>query len=452
MHIIDLRAIDKPIPLTHLTGKLFDGIIHQGQSATVNFAGGLIDGFSIAETSFAIPREIMVLPGGIDLHGGHGRDCYDILPGTKGDETHKEDSFTLALALAQGGATRGMCMPNLGRDVITEDQYNKQLAWINNPVDGFRPGPIMPLEQYVLIKGGTVPFDAPAMYKLMWNTFGRANLESDEQVREVLSNYMGRWVTAHCETISDIVNDFSKPHHEQRPKKGCINATRMFLDCAKEFRFHPHVAHIGTPEEVDMIQWYREYHDVNGTCEITPQVLALNWNNFVKQTGLPIEWAQQNPALPSAADMIHMRGKVRQGLIYMFATDHAPHTKEEKLAKMSGMPQASTAAQVYLDLVDRRTISLADFVRMRSTNPGTVLDRNLGIKAGRIKRGYEGSFTLISKQKNRITDADVLSKCGWTPYRDWSHQYQVEGVVVKGTLYTQAALRKLSEEYKKNAA
>ena len=135
MHIIDLRAIDKPIPLTHLTGRLFDGIIHQGQSATVNFAGGLIDGFSIAENSFAIPREIMVLPGGIDLHGGHGRDCYDILPGTKGDETHKEDSFTLALALAQGGATRGMCMPNLGRDVITEDQYNKQLAWINNPVD-----------------------------------------------------------------------------------------------------------------------------------------------------------------------------------------------------------------------------------------------------------------------------------------------------------------------------
>jgi len=478
MQLEELRAIDEPIPLEQITARAFfgdsndnDTDVREGRITNEELLGenvtiGLDENNNIVkiddpsdeetESKLILPSKVLLLPGQLNLHG-HSRDCYDILPCDEGAQLHKENAYTFALAMAQGGAIFAMTMPNVANEICSAAQLDAQLHWLNT-ARSFREKPIMEIGQYMLIKKGTKPLEpgANVMYKLMWNTFGPANLASDDEVEEVLKEYGQekrtdplRWVTAHCETITDIVDKSALPWHEQRPRQGCINATKLFLSLAKKYRFHAHVAHVATHEEVDMIDQYNKANNKDGlyaTCEITPQAATLNVDTFEEKTGLDIKWAQQNPAMPNEYTMDELRKRLGQDKIKIWAGDHAPHKKEEKIKGMSGTTQAPTEGQVLLDLIQEGVITLKDVIRLRSTNPGNIVEQELGLKYGRIQEGYRGCFTLVNLgTPSRITDADVASKCGWTPYANREFKNTIEGVVIDGTLYTQAAIQKLRE-------
>lgn len=425
-----------------MRGCFFDSRIHEFPATrTVHIRDGKIEKFDDdPQADIHIPENTVIIPGGIDLHV-HGREVYDLLPGEKGDQTHKENSYTLSLALAQGGATHAMCMPNLGKDVVTQEQYEKQLIEINS-AQPHRPKPITGLSMYVLVEPESAPQVQRAMYKMMWNTFGRSNFKSDHQVPTTLKHYSDRWVTAHCETIAGMIDDKSLPHHEQRPKQAAIDAVKIFSECALKYGFHAHIAHISSAEELDVVNEYRA-KGASITTEITPQSTRLDHTTFEKETGYPLRgWGQQNPPLRSYEDRRALQKRIKE--VTILATDHAPHTKEENEASISGMPQADTAGQVYLELVTEGIISLDDFIRMRSTRPGEILEEQLGLKMGQMRDGYDASFTLVTLGKpSRITEDRVLSRCGWTPYRNMKFSNTIEGVIVAGELYTQAALQSL---------
>lgn len=446
----NLQEILEPHPLTSLSGWFFDGEnFPKPTRATFTLEQGIItDIRELAEISaLQIPEDVLILPGGIDLHV-HGRDAYDVLPGDEGDQSYKEDSYTLSLALAQGGATYAMCMLNFKKIIETQEQYDAQLRWMNSE-QSHRKKPIMSLGAYVPIRPGSKPQVKNAWFKLFWKTFGGTNFETDEQVRETLRDYTDCRVKAHLETIAGMIDCPALPHHLQRPKEAAINATRMFLECAEIYSFIPDCAHIGTAEEVKIIKQYRQYRERGGvyrkaTYEVTPQSLTLNHSTFEAATGLPVRWGQQNPPLRSYAEQQEFIREVDDAAVY--ASDHAPHTIQENEKGISGMPQASTDGQVYLENVSQGHSSLGSFVRRRSANPGKLLEQQFGLKMGQFNTGYDAAFTLVSLGKpSRIRDIDVLSKCGWTPYNNWQFSNTIEGVIVNGMLYTQAALQKLRQ-------
>lgn len=436
----------EPTPIPQIRGWFFDGDRFKiPTKKTLKIENGTIAGYSDENYSgtIEIPENVLILPGGINLHV-HGRDAYNILPGMQGDQSYKEDSYTLSLALAQGGATYAMCMLNFNQIVETQEQFDAQIRWMNSE-QSHRKKPIMDLGAYVPIRPGSKPQVKDAWYKLFWNTFGGTNFETDEQVCETLRSYQGCRVKAHLETIADMIACSALPHHFRRPKEAAINATRVFLQCAEEYQFTPDCAHIGTAEEIRMIKEYRlkGTDHARTTYEVTPQSFALDHSTFEKVTNLPARWGQQNPPLRSYAERQEFIREVDDSVIY--ASDHASHTPHEKEDGVSGMPQASTDGQVYLEQVSLGYSSLASFVKRRSLNPGAVLERQFGYKMGRIKEGYDASFTFVSLGKpSRIRHADVLSKCAWTPYDSWTFSNTIEGVIVKGMLYTQAALQELS--------
>jgi len=110
------------------------------------------------------------------------------------------------------------------------------------------------------------------------------------------------------------------------------------------------------------------------------------------------------------------------------------------------MPQADTAGQVYLELVTERHMRLFDYIQKGSTWPGQVLEERLEIKKGRIEKGYDADFSLITLDKSsRIKGEDIMSKCGWTPYEKMFFSNTVEGVIIGGVAYTQEALRGLRQ-------
>lgn len=438
----ELEDIDEPIQL-----KAFEGMLYDAVKYRYSKHGVIIDDEKIAQINderdgsekIIIPDRMFVLPGRIDMHV-HGREVFGIKPGEKGDQTCKEDSRTLSLALAQGGATHGVCMPNLGKFIENQEDYDAQLDYINS-TNEFRKKPIMPLSMYVLVRPDSRPQVERAIFKLMWNTFGPTNFEKDEDVPRTLRNYTGEFVTAHCETISGMVNNKTLPHHEQRPTKAAIDAVKIFLDAAERYHFHAHVAHISSAEEVRLVTEYKR-RGVSVSCEVTPQSITLNHNTFERETGLPLIWLQQNPPVRNYDEMIALREQI--GNIDVFATDHAPHTFAECEKGISGKVQAPTAGQVYLEHVTSGKMKLSSFVEKSSINPGRILEERLGLKMGRMLPGYDASFTIVSLGKeSRIRNEDVLSKPGYTPYNNFTFSNTIEGVIINGTLYTQKALQKL---------
>ena len=439
----DIWQINHPLPLNSLRGNFFDGRRSPSPlERTCHIKDSRIAGFTKrGNADIVIPDRTLIIPGGIDTHV-HGRDAHGIKPGDKGDQSYKEDSYTVSLALGHGGATFAMCMCNFASYVETDEQYDAQLESMNSELP-HRKKPIMRLGAYVTIKPGSKPeITRPVWYKCFWKTFA-GTFETDEQVIETLRNYRGRRVKVHCETIADIIENASMPHHVRRPGVAAINATKIVIQCARDYGLTIDVAHISTPEEIDLVR-EAQREGVKVYSEITPQSLTLDHTTFKEATGLPMIWGQQNPPLRSFFERMAMRHRIKN--VTYFSTDHAPHTKEENERGISGMPQADTAGQVYLELVSDEVIDLARYVEMRSTTPGKILEKQLGLKMGKLEPGYDANFTLVSLNKpSRIRDEDVLSKCGWTPYRNMEFRNAIEGVVVGGILYTAATLRELRQ-------
>ena len=210
-----------------------------------------------------------------------------------------------------------------------------------------------------------------------------------------------------------------------------MDAVRIFLRCAKDNEFHGHIAHISSAEEVDIVNEFRRM-GASVSCEVTPQSLTLDYETFEQMTGRPIKWSQQNPPLRSAAERDKLVRKI--GDIEILATDHAPHTRDEKEEGISGMPQDDTAGQVYLEFVTNRVISLVEYIQKRSIIPGRILEKQLGLRMGKFDRNYDANFALISLGKpSQVRDEDVMSKCGWTPYHNMRFNNTIEGVVINGT-------------------
>ncbi len=445
--IASLDSLTEILPLTKISGWFFDGVTFtQPTRATLALENGIIAHISTGAEpgAFALPEHVLCLPGGINLHV-HGRDALDVLPGMPGDQSHKEDSYTLSLALAQGGTTFAMCMLNFNKRIQTPEEYAAQRRWMSTELP-HRKKPIMDLDAYITILPDSEPLIDDAWFKLLWDTFSAAKFQDDGHVRETLRAYTGRRVKVHGETMKGILSCPALPHHERRPKQAAINATRMMLECAQEYRFNLDMAHIGTAEEIRLINAFnQEMHErgvpIRATYEITPQVLMLDVSTFEKVTGYPLRWSQQNPPLRTYADRMRLLATIGQDAIY--ASDHAPHTEKENENGISGMPQASTEGQAYLEQLSLGYETLETFVQKRSLNPGKLLEER-GYKMGWLQSDYDASFTLVSLGKpSRIMNADVLSKCAWTPYQNITFSNTIEGVVIKGMLYTQAALQKL---------
>ena len=449
----NLEGVLKPRKINSIAGNVFvDGTV---QRAMVTIKDGVIDDITqiispgAADIDLTPDFNMVILPGGVSTHN-HGRDAYEVTPKTPGSHFYKEDSFTLSLALAHGGATYGMCMPNLPKQLTSRDNYDKQLDWINTQ-RAHRSKPIMDLGMYALIMEGTEPFGDDIMYKLLWNTFGPTNLSSDDVLFETLQPYAGKWVTAHCETQKDILTNDALLHHEKRQPLAAINATSMFLSAAREIGFHPHIAHISTSEEMRMVQQYNSKFsgdDIRkATYEITPQVLLLDVENFSDMSGRDLVWGQQNPPLRTSQERKNMLELVYGADI--FATDHAPHSWAEKKVGMSGMPQADTAGPAYMELVTQNHISLADFVEKWAIRPGEIVAQYFGHKVGKIEPGYDASFAIFDMHTGRqFSDSDIMSKCAWTPYANHQFSTQVAGTIVKGTAYTPRVLAQLRDDEK----
>jgi dihydroorotase len=362
----------------------------------------------------------------IDAAGLH------LLPGVIDDQVHfrepglahKEDLFTASRACAKGGVTTFLEMPNTVPPATTQALLNEKraLAARKSVVNyGFYIGATP--HNIDDLRAAT---STPGIKIFIGSSTGDLLVDEQAALERIFAETTLP-ITAHCEdetTVrrnADRYRGVSDPaiHSKIRDVEAAVIATRRVIDLAIRHKHRFHVLHVSTGAEADILH---EYYATAGddparrliTAEACSHHLLLNVNDYARLGTL----AQMNPSLKAAADNERLWQALRADDIQVIATDHAPHTLEEKQRPYpqspSGMPNVENSLALMLNEVHRGRCSLEQVVHWMCDAPARVWDI---VNKGRIAVGYDADLVLVDlNRRQTICNEDQLTKCGWSAW------------------------------------
>lgn len=203
-------------------------------------------------------------------------------------------------------------------------------------------------------------------------------------------------------------------HPKIRDELVAINSTNRLLKIAKKLKRRIHILHISTADEIEIIKRFKNH----ATCEVTPQHLFFSSPSCYKKLGT---LAQMNPPIRNTNHRKGLWKGLKDRVVDVIGSDHAPHTIKEKNKPYpnspSGMSGVQTLLPIMLDFVNKKKLTISHLSELVSENPCKIY--NVSNK-GFIKKGYDADITIIDLNKNfKITNRWIASKCKWTPYNDY---------------------------------
>ena len=336
--------------------------------------------------------DALILPGCVDMHV-HLRD-----PGL----TEKEDFPSGTRSAALGGVTTVIDMPNTQPPVTTREALREKWTATRGraAVDyGLFAAPR---------SGAAVPRLRDATAFKVYMAESTVRLQIDEESLEPIlrsSADSGRLVVVHAEDAR--LFHAGEPatlegHTRSRPKESEVSAIQTLAKLRGKGPLH--IAHVTCTEAVDAVP-------EGVTTEVTPHHLLLDSSRRLGTIG------KVNPPLRLPEDRAALWSTFAAGRIDVVATDHAPHTREEKEERFdeapSGVPGVATAFPLLLRQVRSENLSLERLVHTMATRPAEIL----GIPKGRIEVGADADLVVVDARRVvRITPRRVRYKCGWTPF------------------------------------
>jgi dihydroorotase len=186
------------------------------------------------------------------------------------------------------------------------------------------------------------------------------------------------------------------------------------IEIAAKLKKKFYACHISTEDEIKQIRKNRKYV----YCEVTPHHLFLTEKDKEKLGKL----ADVKPSLKAEKDLEALWKALQSGIVDTIATDHAPHTKEEKLnEERAGLPGIETMLPLLLDAVNKKRLTLQQVIDLTSKNPAKIFRIK---NKGQLKEGYDADLVVIDMNLEKEVKSDeLLTKTGWSPF---------EGKVLKG--------------------
>jgi len=365
----------------------------------------------------------IIFPGFGDIHI-HAREDAG------GSQTYKEDFTTISAAAIHGGVVQVADMPNNPVAPVDDDSYfvKEQLTKKSD----------VTITLYAGIGPQTRPLNRHVPYKaFMGPSVGDLFFSSKQQLEDVIVNYRGRNVSFHCEDPTILEANKHAPLHElKRPASAEISATEFALYLIEKYDLVGKLCHYSTRDGLPLIAAAKA-RGVKVTCEATPHHLFFDTTMITPENR---QWLQMNPPLRSEEDRIALIAALKSGLVDYVATDHAPHTLDEKIAGASGVPHLDTLGAFATWLMSEHNFSTANIARVFSYNPGRFvrefLPESLGKGFGSIEPGYVGSLTVLDPMKPYlVTRESVKTKCGWSPFEGYSLPGSVRCTVIRGKVY-----------------
>ncbi len=383
---------------------------------------GTIDTAGAAEVVDA--TGLHVLPGVIDTQV-HFRE-----PGLE----HKEDLETGSRAAVLGGVTAVFEMPNTKPLTTTAATLADKVGRARNRM----------FCDFAFYVGGTRENvdDIPALERLegsagikvfMGSSTGDLLVDDEAGLDRILAATRRR-SAFHAEDEARLKERMGlrrsgdpSSHPEWRDAEAALIATRRLVRLAEKHKKRVHVLHVSTAEEMQFLASHKEWASV----EVTPHHLTLVAPDCYRELGT---YAQMNPPVRDEQHRRAIWSALADGVVDVLGSDHAPHTRAEKdvayPASHSGMTGVQTLVPIMLDHVNAGRLSLRRFVDLTSAGP----QRLFGIRnKGRIAVGYDADFTIVDlKRRETITNAQIASKCGWTPYDGRTVTGWAVGTIVRG--------------------
>ncbi|PZM14775.1 dihydroorotase [Rhizobium tubonense] len=371
-----------------------------------------------------------LMPGLVDAHA-HLRE-----PGL----THKEDFESGTRAAALGGVTTVLDMPTDDPWTATPQQLSAKMALAMDRIHvdvGFQVVLNRDLSEIdALEELGPVSFElftADVPENFLFPTIDAASQALGRFAsRNTLvgvspgdqSILMG---SADRETVGDVAAFLAS-----RPPLAEANGIARALLAAASTKTRIHVRQINSA--LGIATWRRLRDLADATVETTPQNLFFTAEDCQAQ-GANLKGS---PPFRAKHDVEMLRAAMREGLIDIVGTDHAPHSPAEKSASYpafadipGGMPGLQTLLQLMLKLVGEEVIGLSDLVRMCAFNPAARF--GLGNSKGAIAPGYDADMLIVDRRRtSRISNTEQVSRAGYTPFDGWEVTGQLDRVFLRG--------------------
>lgn len=353
----------------------------------------------------------------IDANGLH------LIPGVIDDQvhfrepglTHKEDLQTATRACAKGGVTSFLEMPNTKPTTTTLLALEEKLASAAQKCHvnyGFYIGATP--DNLGVLKSAQ---RTPGIKIFIGSSTGDLLVDNQESLEKIFAETTLP-ICAHCEDESTVRanaerlgggHDFAD-HSQIRDHRAALIATKRAVDLAERHRHRFHVLHVSTAAEVEFLRSTSDL--ISG--EACPHHLFFNVDDYARLGSL----IQMNPSIKTKADNFAVWQGLLDGTLEVIATDHSPHTLEEKRQPYpkspSGLPAVENALALLLNEVTQGRCLLSQVVSWMCEAPARIW--NLRNK-GAIKEGFDADLVLVDLHKSRtILNEDQLTKCGWSPW------------------------------------
>ncbi|MDE2312240.1 MAG: dihydroorotase [Patescibacteria group bacterium] len=359
----------------------------------------------------------LVFPGFIDLHV-HARECVDH------SQDYKEDFTTAGAAAVNGGVVAFADMPNNPAPPVDESSLAGKYRLVQKSA--------AQVLLYAGIGPGTRPLTKLVPYKVfMGKSVGELYFKTAADLETSISNYRGQRVSFHCEDPAVLAQNQSQPTHEtRRPEQAEALAIELALKVIKKYQLQGKICHCSTAVGLSQIRAAKK-QGLDVTVEVAPHHLYFDESMLNEQNR---KMFQVNPPIRQAREnRLALIQALREGDIDYLATDHAPHTLEEKQRGTSGMPHLDTYGPFAAWLMKEQKFTPQDIARVCSFNPGQFFGQFTDNKYGRIEPGFEGSLTVLDMQKPvTITKNMLKTKCGWSPFEGIKLPGSVTYTIIKG--------------------
>ena len=353
---------------------------------------------------------LFVFPGLIDTQ------CHFREPGGE----HKETLETGTLSAALGGVTGIFEMPNTNPLTITPEamEFKLKKAHETSYVD------------FAFYFGGTAEYaehlseweniDGVCGIKIfMGASNGDLLSATDEEIDAIVANGK-RVIAVHAEdesimnenkvTILGDSNDVAM-HYKWRSEESCLNATKRIVSIAKKYSRKVHILHITTAQEMAFLKTNKDI----ASAEVLANHLTLHAPDCYDRFGT---LAQQNPPIREKHHQDALWAAIADGTVDIVASDHAPHTLDEKSGTYpntpSGTPGVQTLIPIMLNHVHEGRLSYERLVDLMAYGPYRIHKiKNKCL----LRKGFNADFTVVDpKAEHIISNAEQASKSGWTPY------------------------------------
>lgn len=384
----------------------------------------------------------------IDATGMH------LIPGLIDDQvhfrdpglTHKGDLYTESRAALAGGITSFMEMPNTNPKTLTQELLSEKFKIGDEKSHcnfSFYMGTANDNLEEVL---KTDPKNVCGIKIFLGASTGNMLVNNPEVIEEVLkySAKTGLIVDVHSES-EDVIQEQVKiykekygdeipvtEHHLLRSREACIECTTKILALAVKTGAYLNILHLSTKEEIELIKEAKKLNP-NICCEACTHHLWFSNEDYESKANF-IKW---NPAIKTKEDRAAIRQAVKDRVIDFLATDHAPHTIEEKtntnyFMAAAGGPLVQHTLCALLELHNQGAFSLETIVDRACHNPARLFKVE---KRGFLKEGFYADLTLVNLNKPwTVNKENILYKCGWSPFEGETFKSSVEKVFVNGAL------------------